>query len=219
MVLKGFGITKADSRLDDCLKQLALTAQQHPPMSPERQLAVSQLVTQILASRHIGRPQRGRWSAQQYEELHQEALQKTCLYICQHIENYRPEHPVMAWFNNLLGFKFKEAVKEYLRRKEFVPNHGDERGWAIAPQENQDEIRQKLLKQLIKEDPEQQLQRLFVRGHPDVTFQRLAIARYIEDQTWATLAKQTGIAIPTLSSFFNRSLRKLKPYFHKHLQD
>lgn len=227
MVVKGFGMTKADQQVeqqvDHCLQQLALTAQQYPHLSPERQQALSQLVNQILASGHIGHPQRGRWSAQVYQDLHREALQKTCLYICQNIENYRPEYPVMAWVNNLLGFKLKEAARDYSRHQEVVLPSQDELDRRFLDQQrsqsNQDKTQQQLLRQFLRDDPEQRLQSEHIRGRPDVTFQYLAIARYIDDQTWASLAEQTGIPIPTLSSFFNRGLRKLKPYFHKHLQD
>lgn len=223
MVVKWFEKTKAEKNIDHCLKQLALTAQQSPPQSPERQLALSQLVSQILSSGHISHPQRGKWPAQVYEDLHREALQKTCLYICQNIENYRPEHPVMAWVNNLIGYKLKDAAKEYGPYREVSSPSLDDLDRKFLAQQRQtgtaENTRLRMLRQLLQDDPEQYLQREFIRGRPDVTFQRLAIARYIDDQTWATIAEQTGIAIPTLSSFFNRGLRKLKPYFHKHLQD
>ena len=48
--------------IDEQLKQLALVAQQHPPLTRERQIALRQLVNQILQSGRLCRPQSGQFS-------------------------------------------------------------------------------------------------------------------------------------------------------------
>lgn len=211
-----------EKSLNPRLKQLALTAQSHPAQSPQRQLALSQMVDAIWTSGEIAHPQRGRWPASTYRDLHSEALQKTCLYICQNIENYRPEHPVMAWVNNLMGFKIKEAAQEAYRSREVALPSLDDLNRRFLDQksyrgeESLGGVR--LLQQFLQEDPEGLLQEKSIRGRPEVTFQRLAIARHMQDQTWAQISADTQIPVQTLCCFFNRRLRKLKPYFHRHLQ-
>jgi len=208
--------------LNQRLQQLALTAQRHPAQSPQRQFALTQLVEGIWTSGEIAHPQRGHWPGSTYRELHSEALQKTCLYICQHIDNYRPEHPVMAWVNNLMGYKLKEAAGEAYRAREVaLPSLDDlnrrflEQKSARSPETLSTAA---LLQRFLREDPEGLLAEKAIRGRPELTFQHLAIARHVQDQTWAQISAETQVSIQTLCSFFNRRLHKLKPYFHRHLQ-
>lgn len=208
--------------LNSRLKALALTAQSHPAHSPQRQLALTQLVDAIWASGEIARPQKGRWPASTYRELHSEALQKTCLYVCQHIENYRAEHPVMAWVNNLMGYKIKEAAQELHRAREVALPSLDNLNHRFLDQKsyrNKASLsRVEMLQQFLREDPEGLLRAKAIKGRPEITFQYLAIARHIQDQTWASISAETQISIQTLCCFFNRRLHNLKPYFHRHLQ-
>lgn len=53
-------------KLDERLKQLALVAQQHSPLTQERQLALGQLVQAILNSGRFCHPQLGKF-ASRYE--------------------------------------------------------------------------------------------------------------------------------------------------------
>lgn len=76
-----------------------------------------------------------------------------------------------------------------------------------------------ILRRFLEEDPENLLKRVHIQGRSDVTFQSLAIARYVYDESWENLSTNLGISIQTLCSFFNRQLRKLVPYFQKHLQN
>lgn len=209
--------------LNTRLRQLALTAQSHPPLSPERQLALSQLVDGIWTSGKIAHPQRGQWPTAVYRELHSEALQQTFLHICQKIELYRPEHPVMAWVNSLMGFKLLEAVKNTCRTQETVVPSLDDLNQRFLKQKSYldddgpSEIQ--ILRKLLREDPEGMMGQKSIRGRPEISFQYLAIARHIENKTWVQISAETDISLQTLCCFFNRTLRKLRPYFYKYLQD
>jgi hypothetical protein len=68
--------------LDEQLRQLALVAPQHPPLTQGRQLALRKLVNGILKSGGLGRPQSGQFSGA-YQDIYDEALQELLLYICE----------------------------------------------------------------------------------------------------------------------------------------
>ena len=95
-----------NNELDEQLKQLAILAQQYPPPTQGRQLALRKLVNGIVQSGRLGRPQRGQFSGS-YEDIYDEAVQELLLYICQNVEKYDPERgSVMALVNVLLDRRF-----------------------------------------------------------------------------------------------------------------
>ncbi|OCQ95629.1 hypothetical protein BCD67_10435 [Oscillatoriales cyanobacterium USR001] len=218
------------------LLELACNAKQHPPGSHNRRIALNKLVNQIfkLNSRLLGYPQKGQYPPNLYEDFRKEALQKTCLYICQQIDNYNPEHPFMAWFNFTLNNRFKEVVREWNNKKK----HNQEisilsldklnEKYFLSPQEIEnisvkdslsDTSDIKMLHQFLDDDPENKLKSDHIKGRPDATFQVLAIARFVDDKTWEQMSQEFKIPIPTLSAFVTRRLHKFKAYFQKYLQE
>lgn len=220
------GLQESQDNLDRYLQELAIAAQQQPPS--EQRISLNRLVQGILKSNRLGHPQRGQWAATIYEDIYYEALQKTLLEICQKIDRYNPEHPVMAWVNFYLNNHFIGVVKDYQRSGlTYVPRANqvstnclpswDDLDRYVPVQETLTD--DQLLRQFLVEDPENLLKAEVLRERPDVTFQYLALAKFVEDRTWTEIADNLGISIQTLCSFFNRRLQKLKPYFHKHLQE
>lgn len=221
-------VTSVGNNFNQPLQQLAKEAQQHPPRSHRRQLALSRLVGEILKSDRLGHPQRGLWSASLYEDFYNEALQKTLLEICQKIDNYNPGHPVMAWVNFLLKIQFINVVNDYNKKGiPYIPNSDkgktnyfpflDDIDQPILGKETLSDAQ--LLRQFLEDDPENRFRTERIRGRPEVTFQSIAWAKFVEDQTWSEISNKLGISIQTLCSFFNRRLQKLMPYFHKYLQE
>jgi len=201
------------------LLELTLEAQRHPPRSPNRQRALNKLVNQILKSNLLGHPQKGQWPPDTYEDLYREALQKTCLEICQKIEHYKPEHPVMAWVNFTLKNRFIEAVKDFyeIQNKKVLILSLAALDKHLPPEDSPSKAN--LLRQFLEEDPEDIFKSEHIKGHPEATFQVLAIAKFVEDKTWEQIYQEFGISIATLSSFVARRSQKFKPYFHKYLQE
>ncbi len=212
---------------DQHLEQDATDAQRHIIQSPERQVALNRLIQGVIRSHHLGHPQREAWAPSLYVDLYNEALQRTLLTICQKIDHYNPAHPVMAWVNFTLNNQFINVVNDYKKAGiTYMPK--DHRNLItvlpsledldryIPASETQSEYQ--LLQQFLEEDPEGLLKTERLRERPDVTFQSLALAKFVEDQTWSDIADRLGISVQTLCSFFNRRLKKLMPYFHKHLQ-
>ena len=217
-----------DGNLDQFFQQLVFEAQRHLPQSSQRQLALNRLVQGILRSKRLGHPQICMWPTSLYEDLYNEALQRTLLEICQKIDNYKPEHPVMAWVNFSLKYHFIKVVKDDGRGGiTSIPESDqvytmslpswDDLDRHVPTEESLTAVQ--LLRKFLEEDPENLLKAERLRERPDITFQFLALAKYVEDKTWDDIAHDLGISIQTLCSFFNRRLQKLRPYFHKYLQD
>jgi DNA-directed RNA polymerase specialized sigma24 family protein len=222
------GLQESPDNLDQYLQKIAIAAQQPPPSGKQQQIALNRLVKGILQSNRLGHPQRSQWATALYEDLYNEALQKTLLEICQKIDRYNPEHPVMAWVNFYLKINFSNVVQDYQRlgltyvpRSEQVHNNClpslDDLDRYVPVQETLTD--DQLLRQFLVEDPENLLKAERLRERPNVTFQFLALAKFVEDRTWAEISDNLDISIQTLCSFFNRRLQKLMPYFHKHLQE
>jgi hypothetical protein len=201
--------------LDRLLQELVLEAKEHPPKSPQRQVALNRLWQMILTSQRLGHPQKGAWQPSLYEDFYNEALSRTGLEICQKIESYNREHPVMAWVNFCLNIHFKRVVKDYCERSS-LPSI-DDLDLDIPIDKTPSEAQS--LRQFLEEDPEGLLQAESLQKRADVTFQFLALEKYVKDRTWESMANELGIPFSTLNNFFDRRLHKLMPYFHKYLQD
>lgn len=203
--------------IDLRLQQLVKQAQQHPPLSKQRQIALNKLINEIQQSNRLCQPQKNTWNPQIYEDIYNEALSKTLLEICQHIDEYREEYAVMAWVNNRLKQRFIDVVRQYYQHKKI----NDKIKFILPENPSPLDIladESKMLKQFLETDPENHLKNTFIKGNPAATFQALAIAKFIEDQTWEEISLRFGISIPTLASFVNRNLHNLLPYFRKYLQ-
>ncbi|NJP09692.1 MAG: sigma-70 family RNA polymerase sigma factor [Leptolyngbyaceae cyanobacterium RU_5_1] len=229
MVSQRFGGVSLTDDLDQLLQQRAKETQQYPPQSPQRQLVLNRLVDEVLKSGRIGRPQREVWSASLYEDFYNDALQKTLLEICQKIDKYNPEHPFMAWVNFRLNCHFVDVVNDYAKKGiTHVPKSTKTEQVAyllslddldkFVPSEETTSDDQ-LLRKFLEDDPENLLKKHRLRERPEITFQLLALAKFVEGKTWLEIATDLGVSVQTLCSFFNRRLQELIPYFKKYLQE
>ncbi len=201
---------------DRQLQKLAIEAQQHPPQSSQRLQTLNKLINEIWQSKQLGHPQSGLWLPNVYEDLYNEARQRTMLEICQNIDKYKPQYPVMAWVNSLLRYQFIAVVNDYNNNRIIsLPSLDDLERFASQEDPLDDAL---LVRRFLQDDPENLLQAESIRGRPDVTFKILAWARFVEDYSWDELSKNLGISPQTLCSFFNRNLRNLMPYLNRYLQ-
>jgi DNA-directed RNA polymerase specialized sigma24 family protein len=192
--------------IDEQLKQLALVAQQHPPMTRERQMALRQLVNQILQSGRLCRPQSGQFSGV-YQDIYDDALQELLLYICQTIEKYDPERgSVMAWVNMLLERRFfKEAIPRILDKqgiKRMDLSDLDK----IASSETTENLTE-LLKECIELDPDNLFKKDYIENYPLANFQAIARRRFL-GKSWKEISDEFEVKVSTISSFYSRCLSK-----------
>ncbi len=212
----------APPSLDDRLKQLALSAQQYPAKSRERQRALAKLLSAIQSSKKLARPQAGQFQGF-YQEIYAEALQRLFAHICDRIDDYTPDRgEVLQWINFLLSRRFfTEASREVMptvykgmdpKTTKFVTVEDLDRNISdeMNPQLSQE------LEQVINEDPEGLFQNTCVSGYPQATFQVLATRR-LAGFSWQDISAELGVAIPTLSGFYQRSLVKFTPKLKEYL--
>jgi len=195
-----------NNELDEQLKQLAISAQQHPPLTQGRQLALRKLVNGIVQSGRLGRPQRGQFSGS-YEDIYDEAVQELLLYICQNVEKYDPERgSVMAWANVLLERRFfKEAIPKILGKPNLQKMTLSDLDNLAPPEET--ESLTEILKECIELDPDNLFKKEYLQNYPAANFQAL-LQRRILGKSWKEISAEFDINIKTISSFYYRCVNK-----------
>lgn len=207
-------------QLDDRLRQLAIAAQHHPQGSSARRRALTELISVMQQSGRLSRPRRGQFPML-YEEIYAEALQRLFSFICERIDYYNPQKgEVLQWVNFLLNQRFFiEASRDYLPT---VYKGMDARSvkrltLESLDQSNPYELNPQLIphlsqevKDCLEEDPEGLFAQTSIANHPAASFQYLALKR-LEGYSWQDLSVELKIAIPTLSSFYQRCLTRFAP--------
>lgn len=192
--------------LNQQLQAVALAAQQHPPLSYERQAALRQLVNGILRSGRLCRPQKGRFLGA-YEDIHAEAQQELLLYICKNIDKYSPERaPVMTWVNMLLERRFfREAIPRVLgppaMKRVTLVNIED------VPVAEEATTLLDCVREVVEADQEDLFKSVHIRDRPDATFQAL-FQRRLSGLRWQDIATEFNISTSTAQTFFSRCLQR-----------
>ena len=202
---------------DEQLQNLALTAQQHPPLTPERQMAIGQLVQAILSSGKLYRPQRSNFPSH-YEEIYQEAQQDLLLYICENIDKYEPERgDLIAWCNVLLQRRFfPEAIPKVLDKQGIQRVSLSDLDNLPLPEAPP--VLAETIKSYIELDPENLFKKSYIENHPKANFSTL-VKQHLEGKSWQQISESFEIKIPTLSSFYQRCITKFAPKIKEHLEN
>lgn len=195
------------NELDSHLEQLAIEAQQHPPRSGGRRLALTKLVNEILHSGRLRHLQKSQFSAQFYEDIFDEARQELLLYICENIDKYDAERGrVMAWVNVLLERRFlKDAIKKHTQQNVIKMTDTDTDNLP-APQE-ESPSQAEILKKCIELDPENIFKNEHIQNCPQANFQAVAMRR-MSGKSWNEISVEFAIKVPTVSSFYYRCVNK-----------
>ncbi len=205
--------SRLQDELDEQLKQLAKVAQEHPPLSMERRIALTKLVEAILHSGRLWCPPRGQF----HEDIYNEAKQNLLLYFCQKIEKYNPERgSVMAWVNMLLYRRFfRDAVAQVTDQQiKELPTLSDLENLA-SPE--QTPLLSERVRQFIELDPENYFKKEYIGNNLQANFQALMRRRFLGD-SWKDISVDFGIKVSTLSSFYQRCIKKLELRFKEYLQ-
>lgn len=203
---------------DDLLKQLALEAQNHPAQSVERHHALSQLLDAIQLSGRLAHPHRKTFAPEFYELLYDEAVNRTWVYICRHIDTYDPDRGQNKKFMNWVNFRLDRMIIECRRDVDEqdvdeLPSFSELEN--LAQPSEPDSLAAEL-HACIEQDQDQLFQQAHIRNRPDVSFQAIALAR-LEDESWEAIASRFNVKVPTLSSFFQRCCTKFAPKFQEYL--
>ncbi len=94
--------------MDERLERLVTEAQRHAPQTKGWQLALNQLVDEILRSRKICRPPIGQPLSGVYKEIYEQVRQQLLRDVSHELDNYNPTGiPVRTWTNTLRNQAFK----------------------------------------------------------------------------------------------------------------
>lgn len=209
-------------QLAEQLRQLAMEAQNNPSNSVGRRKALNSLVKLIQASGQLSRQKR--WSQlPNFEEIYQEAANDAFVKFCKGIESYKPQYPVMAWVNHIFRWCFLDAVNRYRERtpiSSFDEEAAEEKlfkDFVEGEEESKEDV--KLFRDFIESDPEGILRNLHIRRDKNTNLQIILIS-LCDGREWRDISTTSGHPIPTLSSFYQRSIKKhnVVEYCRKYLQ-
>lgn len=201
--------------IDNQLRQFALEAQKHPVGADARKLALHHLLSTIAYSGLLSRPRIPHHLHGLYPEIYSESKQRLFSYMCEKIDNYNPEHGgVLQWANFLLRKRFvPEAIRELAKYRKTSIMSLDDLAYQEAPMTDDGRI----LRDLIEQDPDGLFHTTCIAKNPTVTFQFIAL-RVLAGYSWKEISTELDIPVPTLNSFYQRNLKKLKTYLQKYLQ-
>ncbi len=227
-----------DDDLDLQLRQLVYAAQAYPAKSAERRKILNKLIAKIQSSGKLKKFLQYR-NHPDFPDIYSEAEANTYLEICKNIENYRPEHPVMAWVNKRFNSRFIDVLRRYENKqpkilslddldtcnsssdrpvsRELSRVQNEIKDQLIA--ENEDELEISNTQNFVADDPEEILQNTYIGGDKNANLQQVILMR-LAGKTWEEISQKLGHPIPRLSELYQRNIKKRKiiNYFRKYLQ-
>lgn len=204
--MASFGSNYRMSGLEEQLRRLVEEACGHPPGSPLRARALTQII-RLVAVRL--------W--RENTSYYQDALQQTWLYFCRNIcEGYDPDRgTVITWLNVYLKHRLQDlylkAQEDNIRKASLNIQQlasGDKSDIYdpidnIAAPPDAPPILENV--QLwASADNSGDLRQTHIQGRPDVNCQVLILKRLPPEVSWKELASEYGLTVSTLSSFYQR---------------
>jgi len=209
------------SQLHQRLEDLALEAQQHAPGSYKRQIALTKLIRTLQASGKIYCHNKHKFPPEVYEE----ALQEAFLALCSKIDDYdRTQASILTCFNKLLGWRFLDASKRYIKHAQRCVSLDNPIGDTGIP--FLDAIAQPVptpkpyerLREYFDKDPDGLLSKRHVKGRPEANLRAIALGR-LAGKSWKELSSKWGVTVPTLSSFYQRNCRHFANLIQAYFDD
>ncbi|AOY80845.1 MULTISPECIES: sigma-70 family RNA polymerase sigma factor [Moorena] len=217
------------NELEERLQQLALEAQKHSPKSRGRRLVLTRLIHMIQAS---GKLSRRRFDTPQ--EVYDDALQETLLYVLKKIDTYEPRAPVINWVNYVLKRRLIDGNKRHTKGgKEYsldAPINSSDGGkinqsgmtyLETVAQPEDTPLPSQLVRQCIEEDSDGLFASRHVKGHPQANFRTIALL-YLDRKSWQQTAVAVGLKpkqASTVQSFYCRSCKYFADRFKEYLQE
>lgn len=193
--------------------------------NPARQIALTRLLRAIQNSGALARPQSAQWPPNLYLDYYQEALQMTLMEVCQKCDRYDFKHPVMAWVNTILKRRFIDVIRRYLGRRSSSNAATVQKRQTLSLDDLTVEVAASKesndfddVRAFLRDDPEQILRNIRLTSYPHITLQKVLLLKCVEDCSWQDIASQLQVEVSTLSSFYQRNLKKQKDYFARYLR-
>lgn len=184
---------------DDSLRLLVRETCQHPPQSIDRQIGLTRIVRAIAKSGKLW------WEDTPYYE---DALQQTWLYFCRNLceanttDPYDPNlSSVTTWLDSYLKRRLRD-YREELHKPKYQSIDREKMPMPVASPPVPPILEE--VKEWVSADPEGELHRTHIRGHPEITCQVLILRRLPPRSSWEELSKEFNLPVTTLNSFYRR---------------
>ena len=204
---------KEETNIEQLLQNLVKDIQNNSESS-KRPIALTKFLQQIyklknyfVMSSYIRLPD--------YEEIHQQAFQDTILVISQKIDSYELGRPILPWIRGIFRNKFFDSLKKNQSNKVRILSL-DNLNYNL-PDRSNDSVNQNNIEDFIRRDPDNIFRNTTIRDRPEITFQKLLLSILIDDQKWETVASELGVKMSTVSTFYQRNMKKYRAYFEKYL--
>ncbi|WP_155834670.1 hypothetical protein [Leptolyngbya sp. PCC 6406] len=234
--------------MNDQLQALVLAIQGYSPETArlQRRKALRQLLQLLHQHRRLYQPSKSRLPVSlhhAYEEICDEAHTLLMALIYEEIDRYDPSRgPVLNWLRfhinrRCLSQAMKtiedpifsrhirgsdKTQKHYLYKREFFLRDGiQEDGRELISTSDISEenpLPSEQVRTVLETDPQGEFRATCVRGNPRANFQVIALWRF-ENSKWDALATQLDEKVPTLSSFYQRSLKRFSPKIREYILD
>ncbi len=187
----------------DIIQKLVLAARQHPPGSRQRNHYLNQIIRLV-------QPKLWKYPTPFYAE----ALQQTWEYFAKTVcTTYDPTRATIAtWLNAYLKYRHLDLVihaqQQQQREQPIDEGHkhadGSPHVFDIPSHHYGSLSWLDELIEMVELDVDGRLQRICMKGRPEITAQTLILLRIPNETPWKKIAEQLGAPIPSLSSFYQR---------------
>ena len=207
--IPSFEKNTAMNEIEERLHQLVEETCRHKLDSIERRLGLTKIVRLTVKSGRL-------WK--ENTPYYEDALQQTWLYFCRNLceaatgEKYDPNRSsVTTWLNAYLRRRlqdFRALNQSQLKQNVAAPLHAVDESSSdmIEALEAPPDIPPILetTRQWIETDPDGELRRIHIQGHPEVNCQVLLLERLPPEASWEDLSARFLVSVSTLSSFYRR---------------
>lgn len=201
-------LTETRMTIEEEIRALVVEARRYPPGQLKRQQCLTQIIRIIEQSHKM-------WH--ENTPYYEDALQQTWVYFCQNVceagtgEQYDPERSsIITWLNRYLKWRLQDCrTAQQTQRSKFVSGSTLD---FKTPRDVTDNLASgpdipPILEQTrawAEADVTGDLRRTHIQNRPDINCQVLILRRLPPETGWETLSTEFGVAVSTLSSFYQR---------------
>lgn len=210
--------------LDQCLKQLAVAAQQHRPNTLKRQQSVQKLLMAIERSGKLKYPKAPpQFKGQLYQEIYAVAKQRLFCHINDKIDSYDSNREVLQWANFLLETRFPDAIREVMQvckgldltKVKRLTLDDFELDEVTEEMTGKDAEKREIVK-CLEDDIEGIFKAEYVANTPRANFQFIAL-KVASGYSFKEISDELQLPYQTVVSFYKRKIIKFKPIFEDYL--
>lgn len=204
-------------------KDNSLSSTQRQQALLEKQIALTKLMTELMAQIQIKLPKPSHINSQAY--IYEEALQDVLLHVCKNIDKYDPAKGfIISWVVFLLKKKKIDYFSWLTWQGKVISIYKD--GDAeidlldfYCPPDVSNPLSAEELIAFIKKDPEELLANKLFKKNQKASFQAILLKRGEEGKSWKEIVQELelGATHGPVSIFYRRCCEEFAPYFKKYL--